>query len=390
MVHKMNTYNINNDSELLHLYLDGELDATNSALVEDKLSVDSALQQEKDDMLSIRDSVRNDKESFTPPSESESIIFNRLGIKHPSDEFVPLAAPLLRTTSSLWKRWAIPAGTALVAGFLAWFFMGNENESNSIANSQTKQQTPVVSSIENNNSIESNNINAIQVSEITTSKVKSKINSNSTLVINDEIIDNTSSDAAQDVNLIEEEFIMITEQDTPYQIHNSSNFTFDKYGAMFKNRNDNSNYKNDFNKYVHQRVFLTLGGANNSAILNFSYGIIGDNLSLYIGSGYQQTLKLDESLLNNTGEVVVGFGAVYTPFDYFDFAGMDVRPYVTEGVQFGMSSLAYNRLSLGMNVRVFNNNELSIGYERFDAVSSNKDFMINQNGLVVSFKVKID
>ena len=62
----MNEINKHNASELLTLYVDGELDNNSRSALFSELSINSDLQNELGEHLAIREAVRNDSEAFTP------------------------------------------------------------------------------------------------------------------------------------------------------------------------------------------------------------------------------------------------------------------------------------------------------------------------------------
>lgn len=119
----------NTPSELLNLMLDGELPKHESEALYQNLADDPSLQSEMNDMMSIRQAVQNDTEAFTPPVESKSIIFERLGISNTDP--VPVV-PVAGATSTLY-RYLLPTASALVASLLTtlvFVYYGNDDKVN--------------------------------------------------------------------------------------------------------------------------------------------------------------------------------------------------------------------------------------------------------------------
>jgi hypothetical protein len=82
----------NTPSEMLHLFVDGELSSSQEHILFSELAGNDDLQSEMRELLSIRDSVQNDIEAFTPPVEATQGVFSRLGFTNPGNQ--PIPAPL--------------------------------------------------------------------------------------------------------------------------------------------------------------------------------------------------------------------------------------------------------------------------------------------------------
>ncbi|MFP4369804.1 MAG: hypothetical protein ACLFR2_09505 [Candidatus Kapaibacterium sp.] len=137
----MKDYNENSPSEMLNLLLDNELDEAKESAVFSELAGDAALQQEFKELMSIRESVRNDIEAFTPPAEATRNVFGELGFAPPiGNGDSRRALPWY----SKWKKLAIPA-----IGLIALSLIGistinhfNRSETN---NNKAAVQADVVS-----------------------------------------------------------------------------------------------------------------------------------------------------------------------------------------------------------------------------------------------------
>lgn len=73
----------NTPAEMLHLYIDGELNIMDEQPLFAELNINEELRSEMRDLLSIRRSVQNDSEAFAPPVESASFIFSKVGLNPP-------------------------------------------------------------------------------------------------------------------------------------------------------------------------------------------------------------------------------------------------------------------------------------------------------------------
>jgi hypothetical protein len=145
----MKEYNNLNPSELLHQFLDGELDITQEKQLFSELATNEELRTEMRELLAVRETVQNDLEAFTPPPESAGIIFGRVGLNHPVSGSTAGSAILRRNIfTSLVRRVWVPVAAAVVASLITAWFLTNEYDSR-FANLEKK--IPVVSSSENKN-----------------------------------------------------------------------------------------------------------------------------------------------------------------------------------------------------------------------------------------------
>ena len=110
----MNNLTGNSASEKLILYLDGELDPIQEQELFDQLAADAELQSEMNELISIRETVSNDAEAFTPPLEATQAVFNSVGISNPSSNVVSMP---------WFTKFGKPVAAALIASLVTTFYL---------------------------------------------------------------------------------------------------------------------------------------------------------------------------------------------------------------------------------------------------------------------------
>lgn len=125
----MNTPDANTPSEMLHLFLDGELDSFHETTLFNNLSADEDLRSEMRDMLSIRGSIQNDTQAFTPPLSATNNVFSRLGFAVPPQALNLLMPNAAASGSSIFSNilsriWA-PALAATVGALITALILSN-------------------------------------------------------------------------------------------------------------------------------------------------------------------------------------------------------------------------------------------------------------------------
>ncbi len=137
----MNEYMEHTPSELLTLYLDGEMPPADEAAFFATVSESEELQSEIREMLAIRESVKKDTEAYTTPDKATTAVFSSLGYKAPGT-LAPAA------TGSFWSKVWLPAATAVVASlvttFAVLYFTGNTESEPSRAALPLKVETAQV------------------------------------------------------------------------------------------------------------------------------------------------------------------------------------------------------------------------------------------------------
>jgi hypothetical protein len=127
--------NNHNTSDLLHAFLDGELELSQEQPLFSELASSGDLRSEMRELLAMRSAVQQDTEAFTPPPSATSTIFNSLGFSLPAgttggaaiaSEVLPSAigassAAATVGAASWWSKLWLPSVTALVgAGITFW------------------------------------------------------------------------------------------------------------------------------------------------------------------------------------------------------------------------------------------------------------------------------
>ncbi|MFM8568086.1 MAG: hypothetical protein ACKOB6_00550 [Candidatus Kapaibacterium sp.] len=101
-------------SELLHSFLEGELDAALEPSLFSELNTSGELRAEMRDMLAVQRAVKRDRAAIVPPLASTAAVFGALGM---STSLVVSNGWL----SGLWsKAWA-PLAAAVVSGVVTWY-----------------------------------------------------------------------------------------------------------------------------------------------------------------------------------------------------------------------------------------------------------------------------
>lgn len=120
----MNEANYQSPSELLHLFLDGELEATKETSLFSELASNEDLRSEMRDLMLIRNKIKADSVPIAPPLETTASIFSSLGF-NPSllnpNAVAPFSVIVLSTLKKLWA----PITTAIVASLITYFAINN-------------------------------------------------------------------------------------------------------------------------------------------------------------------------------------------------------------------------------------------------------------------------
>jgi hypothetical protein len=120
----MNESNYQDPSELLHLFLDGELESGKETVLFSELASSEELRSEMRDFLVIRNKIRTDSIPVAPPIETTASVFSSLGF-NPSltnpNSVAPFSGLVLSTLKKLWA----PITTAIVASLITYFALNN-------------------------------------------------------------------------------------------------------------------------------------------------------------------------------------------------------------------------------------------------------------------------
>ncbi len=143
----MSTILGNTPSEMLHLFVDGELNNSQEHILFSQLADSEELQLEMKELLSIRESVQNDVEAFTPPAGATRGVFSRLGFTAPTKQPIPVPLPYTGGAISNFVRKAwLPVAAALVAS-LGTFMLLQNNDATEV--SKVNSNIPVTRAIDN-------------------------------------------------------------------------------------------------------------------------------------------------------------------------------------------------------------------------------------------------
>lgn len=120
----MNESNYQELSELLHLFIDGELEPGKETVLFSELASNEELRNEMRDFLIIRNKIKADSIPVAPPIEATASVFSSLGFS-PSlinpNSVVPFTGLVLSTFKKLWA----PITTAIVASLITYFAFNN-------------------------------------------------------------------------------------------------------------------------------------------------------------------------------------------------------------------------------------------------------------------------
>ena len=155
-----------NYNDLIHQFLDGELDSVNEDVLFSNLSNNTEIREMFKQQVQLHLLTQNDMASITTPSESTNYIFSNLGLSVPPIEKPvpkhPIPVPLFeKHILSHYNKYLTTALTAIISiALTSLFFLLNQQEfTNSNLNftsvekgNQSSQNYPVSSNIENTNS----------------------------------------------------------------------------------------------------------------------------------------------------------------------------------------------------------------------------------------------
>lgn len=137
---------IQNISERIIEYLDGELPISEETGLFSALSQSEELRTEMREHLRISRSISKDTEALVPPPNALFTISSALGIGSGQPIKQPSRNPIA-PKNSLWQRFRLPMAFALVASLITFtitYFAMNSNDSQNILNSKAVVQTPPV------------------------------------------------------------------------------------------------------------------------------------------------------------------------------------------------------------------------------------------------------
>lgn len=153
---------IQNISERIIEYLDGELPISEESELFSALSQSEELRAEMREHLQISRSISKDTEALVPPPNALLAISSGLGIGSGQPVEQPIGTAIV-PKNSLWQRFRLPMAFALVASLITFtitYFAMNSNDSQNILNPKAIVQTPPVIIASSGDSPQSNVKNA--------------------------------------------------------------------------------------------------------------------------------------------------------------------------------------------------------------------------------------
>ncbi len=140
--------NNQNTSDLLHAFLDGELEQAHEQPLFQELASSGELRNEMRELLAMRSAVQQDIEAFTPPPMATSNIFSTLGFTLPAagtatlGETIPSAIGASSTAATSWwsKMWLPSAAAFIGAGITFWLLnWGYDSNLNAMASAHAQE-----------------------------------------------------------------------------------------------------------------------------------------------------------------------------------------------------------------------------------------------------------
>lgn len=293
----MINFDQHNASELLTLYLDGELNEEQSIQFEKILTNDPELQLEMQEQLKIREAINNDQDSFTTPAAATTAVFGALGIDQVvlsgttgsalSGGFLSgildskLAIPIIATIST-----AIVSITTLVVlnddansdkqipentinESLLTLSTNNQNDniktekthSELTLNKDSESSHLNSSDYSHNASINEENTDADKVNFETPNEISSQGD-----LYNKPVISKPTHEIEQTLNSQNLISVLLSEN---HRNNLSLNFTSNDKESFLLNKFRSPNSR--FNEWRTNRVYLSNSGFNQNLILSYSY-----------------------------------------------------------------------------------------------------------------------
>ncbi len=184
-------------SELLNLYVDGELPASMEPHLFNQLSQNEGLQSEMRDLLSMRGAVQNDTESFTPPVAAHRGVFDYLGYTYPGG-IAPVAVQTISKFHAFVSKTWLPVLSAVIASLITTVVVNDViNQENTTAEAASKN-IPVVSSIDNSSTDNSSFDNVSLDNSLIGNNIAADAKPNAAGVINNSGSENNAAAAETD------------------------------------------------------------------------------------------------------------------------------------------------------------------------------------------------
>lgn len=371
----------NTPSELLTRLLDGELESAEESGVFRSLAENEELQHQMQELLAIRQAVRQDTEAFTPPADATVGVFTRLGYTPPA------AAGIIKNTSPLWKklikRAAAPAMLLLLVSLGSLYFANNNNGSLAETShvqpvkSETHLDVKAVKTVASLNDMGAVNSNANSRRVISNNNIAHSNLPNTskweTAASNDNVVNTVSTLPVEnnsanqfekpvdialakiDGGLGSNGFSSGDYQHTPMQQKPDYSFNSGKTATVYFKTSFSQN-RQEFNTPGSESILPVEG-----LIGGYLYTKNGISFGLEVGYQSFSRLKNDEQYKRYEINQNVAWAVPFARYD-IDVNLFGVQPYVQAG--FGISSLALMmRGSFGLDYNLSSSVGLTVGYE---------------------------
>lgn len=293
----MKDINQNNASEMLTLYMDGELDPTMVQDFEKELANNTELQSEYRDMLAIREAVQKDVKKLVPPYESTATVFESLGLSYTSS---------ISSTSSigmsLWQQLMVPIVSSISAALLTvGAFVGIDIDNSKVDRNDDiviERSIPIENEslvVEENNTLEVEKTNDIVETPQKVENISTSNNNNRSqpIVSNRQKLNRNNSNIIVPDNSIKEQNnqnIIVRDKFDFFELLNS-NVISEKI-TMF-NIGESSKFDFGYNKqeleYInsgYRRKAVGFGGNNTGLRIFYNRNIISENRLTNYVTGY--------------------------------------------------------------------------------------------------------
>lgn len=370
----MKEINENNASEMLALYMDGELEPSLIPAFEEELAQNSALQTEYRELLAIREAVQKDVKKLVPPYETTATIFESLGISYTTSISSSTSVGM-----SIWQQILMPLVASFSAAVITFgTFLGIDNLRENDTNPDIVQQEQVIKNNSEDNLISNNNENIIETNSTAEEGNNNNISqqeNNSTIAkkiikkntqINSEIINKNElneKDIAANNEVIENELTTEETQNVIYEffkifendiIQNDIKFVENGIGSKFNYNYNNQQFK-DFGSVLHKSS-ITLGGSINQFRLGAEFNLSKyklfsqtvNTIGINLGSNLFSDMKLLNSIEWNPNVSLEAKHEFYTLFS-------NVYPQLIAGLGYDFNSTSpFYRLGIGASTNLLN------------------------------------
>ncbi len=408
----MKDFSEHSNSELISLLMDGQLDKEQEQTLYQNISGNPDMQEELQELISIRSSVKNDSEAYNPPAELTDKVFAGLGYSAPFGTAAKTATTAAGIFSAAFFKKALPYVAVVIAGVSLVLFnrFGIDNSADNESTASTSASLIAGTdrsadfTAESANSLaadNSENNNDAMISENMQNSLTETGSQSSSSSENDGLMQNNSENnySIDSDNLISQINYKdidnsgpATNEFIPQRDRNNNSFDMLRYS-------DNDN----FDSYWYAQAIGIFAGSMAQSNLptqsgalwsNINFGIfrqLNNDLSLGIQFGMEpyniyETDNNDIPYLNSKEVFWVTAAGRYD----MNFASLySVTPYVSLAA--GGSTVGFMSRGMAGFSYKFQNIPLSInaGYEAsMINYSVYKDYTSTKNGFVAGFSVR--